>query len=284
MARILKFTDFMNESNSRFCDDCSLPIIDSDFKNDFEREASEDAGGLCRRCLIERDPFILDIENFVPHEIDEMGYGEGLEYLLNDDAISKGEEILRKAISLPPTERNMLASYTEIARWEYDHSLFIDDSVRFKVTMLTIYTESKPSSWNPNPDIPKRFINLSELYEKYMNHYRKFLPGEENPYSKSIKNKMDKIDFESESKRALTDEEWEDISRDIEMDLKGISSGEYSKEVSGYEPPEKKEEEMSPSEIDELIDQALDDKDFKEVERLANLKEEILNKISKGRR
>ena len=285
MARILNFKDFMNESNSRFCDDCSLPIIDSDFKNDFEREASEEYGGLCRKCLIERDPFIEDVENFIPHEIDDMGYSEGLEYLLNDDAVAKGEEILRNAIKLPPTESNMLASYREISRWGCDYSLFVEGDIRFKVTMLSMYNEVKPSSWNqnPNPNLSDKFKTMVDLYEKYLDHYREFLPSAGNPNSKSIQNKMDRIDVENEIKKSLTDEEWESIISSVE-NVGKMTSSAFSKDETDYQPQVKKEEDLSPLEIDALIDQALDDRNFKEVERLSDLKEEILDKISKRRR
>lgn len=284
MGKVLNFSDFMNESSNRFCNDCSLPIIDSDFKNDYERQASEDEGGLCRKCLIERDPFIEDAENFTPHETDEMEYAEAIEYLLNDEAVAKGEEILNKAITLPPTENNMFETYNKISKWENDHSLFIDGSLRFRVSMKTIYLESKPQSWKPNVNLPDKFKGIANLYEKYLDHYRDVLPGPHNPNSKSIKNKMDKIDFENENKRSLTDEEWERMISQAENDLRSLISGLSSKEEYDYPSSKKSEQDLSPSEIDELIDQALDDKDFKEVERLANLKEEILGKISKGRR
>jgi len=270
---IKNFATWLNES-AKFCEECSLPII-GDFENEDDR-----AENLCHRCLEEKYGKY--------HPVDKMRYKEACNLLLSDNAVKEAESILKKYNSLAPTIENYLNCYKDSAIWRNNNSLRIDGDLRLNVEIKNICD----TVYNDEP-VPERFKELCKLFSEFIKRYEEIRKEEiatTNPYSKgksgSISDKKRKIDAEINMKKELSDDEWNEVKKlddEETQELINILRDLYAEKrnLKGKEEEEealykiKKEKEISVSDIDKMIDDALDRRNFEEVKKLVELKDKI---------
>ena len=289
MKYIKLFEDF-NEPN-QFCEYCLEPV---DIKMlSYPEKKSFIETGLCAKCLSlgndKKKSGIVEVDFDTPDESDVL-HGDGAYGItareLSDNALMELEKIVEDAMASPISEESWFKFYENFFRWEFKNNYYgniqpftfkVDSNV---VNRKLVWKEYNPKKLARDPML-RIGVKIIKLRQKFAPIIEEHIPGvgymnpDRSPNT-PFQNRLNKLETSIKGNSGiihnLSDEKRKEAYLDFmrnELKKTGIAnrarlkieleSGEYFKNLTNRE-------------LDDLIDDAIDSRDFRMVDILRKIR------------